>query len=555
MPETRKKGKAEVTDKKGKATAKGKKGKAGRQRKAKVSPQPPLPVEEEPLAETGLTADHVDALSPTEVAAALQERGLPFKGKASMLRRKLKEDLGAAVAEVKPHIESAPDPIFLEQERLRARIHLLISRGRTAEAEKLIGQMDEDIVGRMEILLPTGIAHHVAGDLPAAEEVFLEALKVDGDDLRVLENLEQLTFETQRFRESKRYIERLIANDPGLAEYWARRAIIHASERNFDLALQSAEKSLDRDPDNSEYRNLAGAYALMVGRHELARDHFARTLEVDDGFTAARRNLAILCSILGDDERAMAVAADLDDLSFATLATRALVVTRAGDALAAIETLEKSGSEDPRVAILIADIRVYAGDPDAALADLKELVETTDLDEAHLALARAYESKGWFLEALETLRGLPDPPETWMARLQDAENARELGERQSLDVAEVPDGRLRCPRCHSTLRKGADICKSCGYLVSMDEEAIACPRCGEELPGPEVPCPNCSKLSDNELVEARLRGIRGVGVAVARRLLDAFNDLDGIAKAKPSQLTAIKGVTKKLAVRIRKELK
>lgn len=195
--------------------------------------------------------------------------------------------------------------------------------------------------------LSAAIAHHRRGETAEAEEICREILRSDPADVRALRFLGMLS--SQR-------------GDVGRATELFRRAIEHAPE-DPDLHLQ------------------LGRALSASGREEEAEQSCRRAVAIDPGRPDAHADLAVMRQRAGDLPGAIAgyrEALRLDSSRPLFHYNLATALRRQGDVATAIDHAARvanhlPGAPAPR--ILLAELRLEAGDVDAALADCERCLK------------------------------------------------------------------------------------------------------------------------------------------------------------------------------------
>jgi hypothetical protein len=173
----------------------------------------------------------------------------------------------------------------------------------------------------------------------------------------------------QQLREAETEVRRL-----DNAAAWSDYASLLCARRRHEEAEQAAATALEKDPEELEARYVRGRSLLELGRSAEAVGELERVLEADPGhdYGDARLALAKALEATGELERAR-------------------------------EHYERlgEGSSRPDVLYHLAEIQHRTGDPEAARATLKRIV-----DEAELAPSFAQRRAGkWVARAKRALRG------------------------------------------------------------------------------------------------------------------------------------------------------
>lgn len=160
----------------------------------------------------------------------------------------------------------------------------------------LVCNTDDDEAAR---LYNEGNDHVAAGDVAAAERVYLAAIARDPEFCDAMDNLAVQYRRTDRVAEAIALYQRSVAIAPHNQLGWQNLGVAFWKSGRLDEAAQAYQRLIDLDPRNPEGWFGSGQVAIMAGRHADAKTALVRAealyvergaAEVDD----ARMLLGIL---------------------------------------------------------------------------------------------------------------------------------------------------------------------------------------------------------------------------------------------------------------------
>jgi predicted O-linked N-acetylglucosamine transferase (SPINDLY family) len=188
--------------------------------------------------------------------------------------------------------------------------------------------------------LALAVAHHQAGRLSQAEQIYRQILAVDPQQSDSLHYLGVLAMQSGQYEVAEQYIRRAIAICPGQSAYYANLALVCQATRQLDRAESCFRQAVQLAPGNAgAYSNLGmllkergkpeaavdcfqhalrldpdspgvlcqwGAVLVDLGRAGEALPSFRRALAVEPGNVAAQLGLANALATLGKTEEAIA---------------------------------------------------------------------------------------------------------------------------------------------------------------------------------------------------------------------------------------------------------
>jgi tetratricopeptide (TPR) repeat protein len=150
------------------------------------------------------------------------------------------------------------------------------------------------------------VAHHQAGRLDQAEQLYRAVLADQPDHFGALHYLGLASMQQNRLDEAEARLRRAVAAGPNSAEALTHLGIALTQLRRFDDAIGSYQRALALDPSNVEAHNNLGATLQMLGRFDEAATEFTAALRLRPGHASVRNNLGVVLSALGRTEEAVA---------------------------------------------------------------------------------------------------------------------------------------------------------------------------------------------------------------------------------------------------------
>jgi len=133
---------------------------------------------------------------------------------------------------------------------------------------------------------------HQAGDLPQAERLYREILRVDPAHQEALHLLGVLAQQTGHAEAAVELINRALQNGPApRAAMHANLGAAHQSLGQFDAAIAQYQRALDREPGNIDARHNWATALAGQGKHAEAIEIYQQLLAAHPQHRAARLNL------------------------------------------------------------------------------------------------------------------------------------------------------------------------------------------------------------------------------------------------------------------------
>ena len=165
--------------------------------------------------------------------------------------------------------------------------------------------------------LAMGLAHHQAGRLKDAEEVYSRVLDTDSENPEALHLLGTLALQTERPDRALKLIEKAILKNPGEPSYHNNLGEAHRAFRDNAAAIVCYRRALEIAPDFSDSLSNLGDVLTEEGELEEAEACYRHAIDTDAGSCEALAGLGNLlgkAGILDDAERcyrqALAIASE-----------------------------------------------------------------------------------------------------------------------------------------------------------------------------------------------------------------------------------------------------
>ena len=145
----------------------------------------------------------------------------------------------------------------------------------------------------VEISLRLARASEAAGDFPAAEKLFREAMEKDsGEEARI--ELVEFYKRHQGQRQALKLLSDSLKNDPENTDILRMIANIKIDAGESEQALKMLDDAIKYDPEYGLLYNSRGVAMDMLARHKAARDDYEKAISLDnENATIFKSNLAM----------------------------------------------------------------------------------------------------------------------------------------------------------------------------------------------------------------------------------------------------------------------
>jgi tetratricopeptide (TPR) repeat protein len=139
--------------------------------------------------------------------------------------------------------------------------------------------------------LAQALAHHQAGRFTEAEHGYRAVLAADAKHPDALHLLGVLSLQTGQPDAAIDLIERAIAENRGVADYWDNLGSALVAKNRHGDAVAAHRNAVRLNPDGPQRRHNLGNALAALGRHDLARRAFASALALRPDYAKAWYNL------------------------------------------------------------------------------------------------------------------------------------------------------------------------------------------------------------------------------------------------------------------------
>jgi tetratricopeptide (TPR) repeat protein len=154
--------------------------------------------------------------------------------------------------------------------------------------------------------LARGFAHHRAGDLRAAEQIYRQVLAEHPAHAEALHRLGALALQTGHAADAVRLLEQAISIEPNLAEYHHNLGSAYLTLGRNDEARGQFDEAIRLDPAMADGHYNLGLALYALGRLEEAAASYRRSLQLRPENPFAHNNLGDLLRELGSLDEALA---------------------------------------------------------------------------------------------------------------------------------------------------------------------------------------------------------------------------------------------------------
>lgn len=310
----------------------------------------------------------------------------------------------------------------------------LLRLGNAEEARTTLKPFEgESPIDDVQLLSMIGMAAVRTGDLEGGRHYFERLVEVQPDNPAARAQLGAVQIALGQDDEGIIDLEKAVGQDPNLDQALISLIVAYLRNRQYEVALESATRLRDNDPENALASTFVGMSYIGLGDLEAASQAFSRALELKPGAPDAAANLAAIKIRQGksgeardlytqvlehnpDHLRTLLTLAKLErqlnrpaeELTLLERAVKqhpksrparialghALVLRgNAEKALLNVAGLLDEVPDDPAVLQLVGEAQLRVGDTDEALDTFRRLVEARpDHAASHFHLARAFEA-------------------------------------------------------------------------------------------------------------------------------------------------------------------
>lgn len=217
--------------------------------------------------------------------------------------------------------DSMPDSLSSNQDLQKLRASLLISAGKTAEAQKVVSELEQknpsDIeVKEMKMLLakasknssaksaaikeilainPTNPSANIElgqervlkKKYKEARGYYMTALKGDENNQDALFGFGQTSYYMNKLDDSRKAFNKILKLDPNSAIAYAYIGKLCAEDENYKLAEENILKAIELDPAAYDFYMDLGTYSRMRGKYEQAEKAWTAAIKIDPNYFLA----------------------------------------------------------------------------------------------------------------------------------------------------------------------------------------------------------------------------------------------------------------------------
>ncbi len=152
--------------------------------------------------------------------------------------------------------------------------------------------------------LANAIAHHRAGRLREAEEIYRQILAADPDEPDALHLLGLIAHQTGRYDAAVEQIRQAVGLRPDSARFHNSLAVVYAALGQLADAVDSYHAALLAKPDYAEAHCNLGVALLDQGKPNEAIAALQRAIQLNPGYVKAQSNLGIALAAAGRPDQA-----------------------------------------------------------------------------------------------------------------------------------------------------------------------------------------------------------------------------------------------------------
>lgn len=270
----------------------------------------------------------------------------------------------------------ADDPQDLDVIYTMARFYA--AQGQTERADRMIEEATKASPGEVRPYLVLSAYRGRKGDLQGALDAADAALEAHPDNaqakLRKAELLLDMGYrekDKQKIAEGRAIAEAILSVKPSSPDALFVKAKTDLAEGKTDDAITALRRAVDLKADWAEAHYLLGSALFLKRDMNAARGELLRALEIDVHLVEARKVLARIHSVLGEDEQAVdagreVLAANPGDVSMRILVAQSLVRMR--KRTEALQMLKEIPADQQTGESLYAQGRIYVFEGNSAKA-------------------------------------------------------------------------------------------------------------------------------------------------------------------------------------------
>jgi len=285
------------------------------------------------------------------------------------------EQLEQAANHLSRYVTAIPN--HLPARKLLAAIYLKTREADKAIAvlENVLNQTDDD----SQLLSMLGSAYMQKKDFERGIEFFEKAVAIDPDIAVTRTQLALSHLATGETDQAISELETAVDMGQGLLQADVLLILMRINQKNFDIALQLAEKLAKTVPDNPVPHNLQGVIHLGQVQPAAARKSFEQALQIEPMFFSAAMSLARMDELDGNEVGARQRYKDIlskNQNYLAAMLSLARLDEKAGDQEASLNWVELAREKNPNAlepGLILARYYLKKGDKLKSVVMMREL--------------------------------------------------------------------------------------------------------------------------------------------------------------------------------------
>lgn len=267
-------------------------------------------------ADLSITEDekqNAKASSEQNKAAPSDEAGFALQLQAALQTGSLENAIAL--------FDSMPSSLASNADLQKLRASLLISAGKTAEAQKVILDLEQKNSSDIEIkemkMLLAKASKNSAAKSAAIKEIlaldptnpsanvelggervlkkkykeargyYMTALKGDENNQDALFGYGQTSYYMNKIEDAKKAFDKILRIDPNSAIAYAYKGKLYAEDENYKLAEESVVKAIELDPTSYDFYMDWGTYSRMRGKFKQAEEAWTRATKINPDYFLA----------------------------------------------------------------------------------------------------------------------------------------------------------------------------------------------------------------------------------------------------------------------------
>lgn len=153
-------------------------------------------------------------------------------------------------------------------------------------------------------VVKTAMAHHRAGDLQTAEQMYRRILRSVPNEPDVLHCLGLILYENKQFVAAEGLIEKAIRINPGAPQYYNSLSLSQRDRGMLKMSINTIRQALELKPDYVEAYSNMGIALQEIGKLTEAADCYRTAIGLNPEFALGYNNLAVVLTREGKYQEA-----------------------------------------------------------------------------------------------------------------------------------------------------------------------------------------------------------------------------------------------------------